>query len=464
MNLYYSQLRHIGATLTISILLVLASDHQINAQSEVSGALEGQVVDKVTHEPIPGIRIKIINERFRLVRTIMTDQYGRFYQGLLQPDIYLIQFSKSGYLARDIRQAVFTNRTNQVFPLVELEPLEPDVRIQQGPPVTGSLAVASISNAVIVIEPLDGGRGYKDVIPTDQLLSVFENLPPKSYRVIASLQGYQPAKKEVVVLANRTAGLTLNLMPTESSAQIIAQAGRYYALIIGNNKYQYIPNLKTAAADAVAVNSILREKYGFETKLLLDATREQIIVALNEYRRTIEPNANLLIYYAGHGFNDKEVEKAYWLPVNARKQNNANWISADDITSNIKGIPAKHILIVSDSCYSGVISRSTVDDISEPRGREKYLQKLMSGKSRSLLASGGNEPVADSGGGVHSVFAGALLTGLLRMKKDIYAAEELYRDYIREAVTGNSNQTPEYNPLRNSGHESGDFVFIRKRQ
>lgn len=49
------------------------------------------------------------------------------------------------------------------------------------------------------------------------------------------------------------------------------------------------------------------------------------------------------------------------------------------------------------------------------------------------------------------------------MRIDIYAAEELYYGYIREAVAGKSKQTPEYNPIRNFGHESGDFVFIRRR-
>jgi hypothetical protein len=29
-------------------------------------------------------------------------------------------------------------------------------------------------------------------------------------------------------------------------------------------------------------------------------------------------------------------------------------------------------------------------------------------------------------------------------------------------VAGSSDQTPEYNIIRNSGHEGGDFVFKRK--
>ena len=116
------------------------------------------------------------------------------------------------------------------------------------------------------------------------------------------------------------------------------KAGSHYALVVGNNAYRNVPPLKTAVNDARAVEAILREQYGFRTKLLLDATRQQIINALNSYRRELDAESSLLVYYAGHGVNDKEIDRAYWLPVDAERDDNANWISADDITSNIKGI------------------------------------------------------------------------------------------------------------------------------
>jgi Flp pilus assembly protein TadD len=238
-------------------------------------------------------------------------------------------------------------------------------------------------------------------------------------------------------------------------------SGRYYALVIGNNKYQYVRQLKTAEADAREVEQMLRESYGFQTKLLLNATRAQIIGALAAYRRELGADANLLIYYAGHGYNDRDADKAYWLPVDATQDDPANWISADDITTNTKGIHARHILIISDSCYSGTITRDADPTIATPAERTRYLQKMDEGKSRTLMASGGDEPVADAGGGGHSIFAAALLRGISQMDKDQFTAGEMFRDYIVESVAGNAEQTPEYSPLRNSGHEAGDFIFVR---
>jgi hypothetical protein len=244
-------------------------------------------------------------------------------------------------------------------------------------------------------------------------------------------------------------------------------SGRYFALVIGNNRY---PNfsvrrqLRTAINDAQEVAKVLRAEYGFETRTLVDAKRAEIITALNEYRRSLMPDDNLLVYYAGHGHFDKDTDKAYWQPTDAEENNNANWIIADDITTNVKAIPARHILIISDSCYSGTLTRDSLGSLNVPAERERYLEKMRSSMARILMASGGDEPVADGGGGGHSVFARALLDGLRGMNELIFTAEELFHQYIRERVAGKADQTPEYSPLRSSGHEAGDFVFVRKRQ
>jgi len=97
-----------------------------------------------------------------------------------------------------------------------------------------------------------------------------------------------------------------------------------------------------------------------------------------------------------------------------------------------------------------------------PTEREKYLERMESSKSRTLMSSGGNEPVADGGGSGHSVFAAALLKGLGQMDTDVFTSEELFYRYVKEPVTGKAAQVPEYNIIRDSGHDSGDFVFFSK--
>ena len=92
---------------------------------------------------------------------------------------------------------------------------------------------------------------------------------------------------------------------------------KYYALVIGNNNYKHLQKLKTAVNDAKDVERILKSLYGFETKLLIDAPRKEILTAVNDFRKKLSSKDNLLIYYAGHGEYDKTADRAYWLPVDA---------------------------------------------------------------------------------------------------------------------------------------------------
>jgi hypothetical protein len=240
--------------------------------------------------------------------------------------------------------------------------------------------------------------------------------------------------------------------------------GPYYALLIGNNNYKSLPHLDTPVNDVKEMAKILSDQYGFKAKVLYDATRADILTAFAEYRRSLPPNANLLIYYAGHGQRDHDTGVAYWLPADAEIGNYVNWISAFDITTNIKAMPALHILIVSDSCYSGVLTgnfRGGEFDLN-PMQHADYLSKLLGRRSRNILASGGDEPVSDGGAVGHSLFAAVVLQGLSDISDDEFNAEALFEN-IRPRVGGRSTQIPQYSAVIDSGHDGGDFIFTRLR-
>ena len=245
-----------------------------------------------------------------------------------------------------------------------------------------------------------------------------------------------------------------------SSAAAGGQSGPYYALVIGNDNYRYLHKLQTPINDANSMAQLLHDTFGFETKVLLDADRNQIITALINYRATLPKNSNLLIYYAGHGYHDRDTDEAYWLPIDAQPNNNANWVSADDVTRDVRAMDAMHVLVISDSCYSGYMTRGG-DFSIKPTERSAYLAKMMESKSRDLMSSGGDEPVADAGAPGHSVFAWAVLQSLRQMPEDSFTAADVFERYIQPRVGGKSDQMPQYSWIRNSGHEAGDFVFFR---
>ncbi|MCP3923059.1 MAG: hypothetical protein GY714_10780 [Desulfobacterales bacterium] len=238
--------------------------------------------------------------------------------------------------------------------------------------------------------------------------------------------------------------------------------GSYHALIIGNNNYEHLPDLKTAVNDARVIDQILRKTYGFQTHLLINGSKRSISRAINAYRKKLTADDHFLIYYAGHGHFDKQVNKAYWWPVDAETDDDTNWIIADTITTNIKRIASKHILIIADSCYSGTLTRSASAKMKTGMKNSEYINKMLRRNSRTLIASGGNEPVADGGGEGHSIFAASLIKELKNKKESLFTAENLFYENIKESVAGKSSQVPQYSIIRNSGHEGGDFVFRKK--
>jgi hypothetical protein len=86
--------------------------------------------------------------------------------------------------------------------------------------------------------------------------------------------------------------------------------GNYHALVIGNNNYRLLPPLRTAVNDAQEVARVLKEQYRFNVTLLPNATRSDIMEALNLLREKLTSKDNLLIYYAGHGFLDEKNQRA----------------------------------------------------------------------------------------------------------------------------------------------------------
>jgi uncharacterized caspase-like protein len=208
---------------------------------------------------------------------------------------------------------------------------------------------------------------------------------------------------------------------------------------------------------------MLREEYGFQTKLLRDADRAQILGAINDYRDRLGDNANLLIYYAGHGDYVEKMRKAYWWPVDAKSTDSTNWISADDISDNLRGMDAKHVLVISDSCYSGQLRKGEIVGTAAVTLSEKRLRDMMSGTSRTLIASGSNEPVVDDEGNGHSVFANALLRSLKEVEVNVFTAYDLFYTEILPKGAVSKRQTPQYDRLYSAGHNDGDFVFFRKR-
>jgi uncharacterized caspase-like protein len=203
-------------------------------------------------------------------------------------------------------------------------------------------------------------------------------------------------------------------------------------------------------------------------RLLLNAGRYDMLAALNEMREKLTEKDNLLIYYAGHGELDDRNQRGHWLPVDAEPNSTANWISNIAITDVLNAMTVQQLLVVADSCYAGTLTRSSLGrlegGLSESE-RLRLLSVMAHQRSRMVMTSGGVEPVLDSAGGGHSAFAQAFL-GVLRANVGVLPGQEVF-GHLRLRVASVADrvemrQVPEYAPIKFAGHESGDFVFVRR--
>ena len=265
--------------------------------------------------------------------------------------------------------------------------------------------------------------------------------------------------------------LNIVMRGTGSLIQPKFELGSYHALVIGNNQYDLEKGwepLDTAENDATEVAKILKEEYGFEVRLELNADRDTMLTAIEEMRKKLTEKDNLLIYYAGHGLVDPENDQGYWVPVDGSATSAVRWVSNASITDQIRAMTARNVMVIADSCYSGSLMRSGIVTLRSGLSAEKKALRLnddVNQLTRVAFSSGGIQPVIDSiDNSKHSVFTGALLD-VLKNNNELLDADSLATQVahtVAVATQDNVRQVPRYAPLAAGGHQGGEFYFAPK--
>jgi len=233
--------------------------------------------------------------------------------------------------------------------------------------------------------------------------------------------------------------------------------GHKYILVIASDKYQNVsfPTLNNAKLDAERFIKVLTEKYGFKLaqEPLFDdkANRKGIIESLNYLSSLLTSEDYIIIYFAGHGAIHSKTKKGYWIPYDATNSI-GDYIPNSTVIDAIEGIEAKHILLISDSCFSGTFLTQTRAEVSN------HYSKLVEQKSRWLFASGREEVVSDGQPGVGSPFAVSLNEFLEKNTQAIFSLSELIVA-VSKATGSITKQQPISAHIEGVGHEGGQIIF-----
>ncbi|MBN2214031.1 MAG: caspase family protein [Bacteroidales bacterium] len=253
-------------------------------------------------------------------------------------------------------------------------------------------------------------------------------------------------------------GLVINYM---AASQLITTQleikGRYYALLVGVDEYgdANLMDLDNPVRDAENLYNVLVSDYCFDKEnavLLKNAKRAEITDALDIMAEKITSDDNFLIFYAGHGWWDKDANVGYWLPSDARISRKADWIGNSTLCDYLKVIDSKHTLLIADACFAGSIFKTRSVSMEAP----KAIQKLYDLPSRKAMTSGTLTEVPD-----RSSFVKYLIERLAANEDKCISSEQLFSSF-RIAVINNSDVIPQYGEIRNVGDQGGDFIFIKR--
>ena len=257
-------------------------------------------------------------------------------------------------------------------------------------------------------------------------------------------------------------------------SQVLDELGKYHAVLIGINEYVEMPRLKTPVKDVEALEKVLRGQYGFEDIILITdkteikPTAKNIVNVLREKAASLSDADNLLVYFAGHGEQDKLIDESYWIPIEGRKDDTTTWIAHTSIRSLLEtnNIKVKNFILIADSCYSGNLTRAvlTGDEVGEKEAyaRIHKLKEMASKKSREVITSGSNEPVQDAvKGSSHSLFAHYLLKALDENPDKFSDVATLFNQKIKPEIDPYGMQTPDRSRVRSAVDAKGLFVLVK---
>ena len=255
----------------------------------------------------------------------------------------------------------------------------------------------------------------------------------------------------VINISAQTRGLQIQSIVGSDTA-----VGKQWAVFIAIDRYREWSPLRNPVKDAKEIRDILTENYYIdEIRELYDANATAVGIRrlFSELRTQVGRDDSVFIFYAGHGHMDDLTNTGSWIPVDGSRDllAQANWLPNIQIRNMLESLPAKHVFLISDSCFSGDML-----DVSRGAGPvidSDYYRRAYSRASRQVMTSGASEEVPDT-----SEFA-------LRLKSSLRRADGACIDpqYLFTIVREVRNTQPMLGSIRGSEHqEGGSFLFFRK--
>lgn len=292
-----------------------------------------------------------------------------------------------------------------------------------------------------------------------------------SYRIKQTLRLMDGQNEIELVAENTNGGKVLSsrfvLVGKDAIADAIDVNRSDYALIIATNTYDDWDDLVNPVDDARAIESVLKEKYGFKTEFLEDPAYEEIYAKISEYNtRTFKPQDQLFIFFAGHGSFDENLKEGFVAARNSllNDKGRTTYIPHSILRQRLDNIECEHIFLAMDVCFGGtldpvVAKGRTAETYTEQTDTEVLIRKL-SKPTRKFLTSGSKEYVSDGIPGKHSPFAAQFIKAL---KETGGKGSRILTVYDLLGYFDRLSTIPRFGKFSDRDDPVSDFVFVAKQ-
>lgn len=255
------------------------------------------------------------------------------------------------------------------------------------------------------------------------------------------------------------------LMGRDAIADAVDINRKDYALIFAADNYDHFDDLVNPINDARTIEGILKEKYGFQTEIVENATNDEILARITEYNtKKFNPQDQLFVFFAGHGVFDETLGEGYVVASNSlpNDRGRSTYVSHILIRERLNNIKCEHIFLMMDVCFGGtidpILAKARALDDLEASADTQFLVKKLTRHTRKFLTSGSKEYVSDGIPGKHSPFAEKFILALREIGGGtgrILSLLELRTYFLKLASEPRFGSFGKDDP-------ASDFVFVAK--
>jgi len=225
-----------------------------------------------------------------------------------------------------------------------------------------------------------------------------------------------------------------------------------YAIVIGVEKYrQNLPKADFAARDAALMAEYLEKVFGYpqENIVTLLDDRASFVDFAKYFEKwlpnNIEENGTVFVYYSGHGAPNPNTGDAYLVPYDGDPSFiEQTGYSLKRLYHNLNKLPAKEIIVVLDSCFSGAGGRSVLAKGARPLVMNMDKQVFHSDRIAILSAAAGNQISSTYEEKGHGLFTYFFLRGIKDGNTELGTLYNYLKPQVERIArkTYNNEQTP----------------------